>query len=312
MHAAAAAVRAARSVTEQDQVPGWAPVEYELRTSAGTGESGDVLWKVRLFTAGSLLKRRVWCGEQEWDPDGTTARHEGSTIWPAWPGAATGPAGTAATPLADVRDYWSAVGTRLRDSAKWTAAVLGAALATLIGTSPLSGMRDDTPSAAAIALGAAGLVLLGCTLFLVVQVMRPKSVSFTDIQVSGTGAGRWGRRSPLRRWKETVESQQDLYLPCGVQCLTGLRQSMIVEEITLVALAYAINLAQDENDAITMLCHARDARAARLHELRDAAAQVAMIAEYYHLRYRSALATYGGVLSGLAGTAAVVAAFAWP
>jgi hypothetical protein len=312
MHAAATARWASQSVTEQDQVPGWAPVEYELRTSDGTGKSGDVLWKVRLFAKGSLLKRRVWCGDREWDPDGTITRHEGSTIWPAWPGAAKGPAATAATPLADVRDYWSDVGTRLRDSAKWTAAVLGAALATLIGTSPLSGMRKNTPSAAAIALGAAGLVLLGCTLFLVVQVMRPKSISFTDIQVSGTDAGRWGRRSPLRRWKETVESQQDLYLPCGVKCLTGLRQSMIVEEITLVALAYAINLAQDENDAITMLCHAREARAARLHELRDAAAQVAMIGEYYHLRYRSALATYGGVLSGLAGTAAVVAAFAWP
>lgn len=150
------------------------------------------MWKVRLFAKGSLLKRRVWCGDQEWDPDGTITRREGSTIWPAWPGAAKGPAATAATPLADVRDYWSAVGTRLRDSAKWTAAVLGAALATLIGTSPLSGMRNNTPSAAAIALGAAGLVLLGCTLFLVVQVMRPKSISFTDIQVSGTGAGRLG------------------------------------------------------------------------------------------------------------------------
>jgi hypothetical protein len=87
---------------------------------------------------------------------------------------------------------------------------------------------------------------------------------------------------------------------------------MIVEELTLVALAYGINQARDQDDAITVLSHAREARAARLHELRDAAAQVAMIGEYYHLRYRSALATYGGVLCGLAGTAAVVAAFAWP
>jgi hypothetical protein len=310
MHAAATAIQVAPSVTEQDEVPGWAPVRYQLRTSDGTGKGADVLWKIRLFTKGSLLKRRVWCGEQEWDPDGA-AGPEGSTIWPAWPGAATGPDAAAPSPLADVRDYWSAVGTRLRDSAKWTAAVLGAALATLIGTSPLSGMRDHTPPATAIALGAAGLVLLGCTLVLVVQVMRPKSISFTDIQVSGTGC-RWGPGSPLRHWKDTVESQQDLYLPCGVKCLTGLRQAMIVEELTLVALAYGINQARDQDDAITVLSHAREARAARLHELRDAAAQVAMIGEYYHLRYRSALATYGGVLCGLAGTAAVVAAFAWP
>jgi hypothetical protein len=61
-----------------------------------------------------------------------------------------------------------------------------------------------------------------------------------------------------------------------------------------------------------MLCHARNARAARLHELRDAAAQVATIGEYYHLRYKSARATYGGILCGMARAAAVVAAFAWP
>jgi hypothetical protein len=310
MHAAAAAIEVAPSVTEQSRAPGWAPVESVLCTSNGTGQGSDVWWTVRLFTEGSLLKRRVWSGSQEWNPDSGTGHGE-STIWPAWPGASKGPAADAASPLAGVRDYWSAVGTRLRDSAKWMAAVLGAALATLIGTSPLSGMRDHTPPSAAIAVGAMGLALLGCTLILVVQVMRPKSISFTDIQVAGTRR-RWTGGSPLQRWKETVESQQDLYLPCGVRCLTGLRQAMIVEEVTLVALAYGINKAQGQDGAIKMLCQARAARAARLHELRDAAAQVAMIGEYYHLRYRSAWATYGGVLCGLAGTAAVVAAFAWP
>ena len=72
-------------------------------------------------------------------------------------------------------------------------------------------------------MGAAGIVLLGCTLILVVQVMRPKSITFSAIQVSDTSS-RWTREFPLRRWKEIVESQQDLYLPCGVKCLTGLRQ----------------------------------------------------------------------------------------
>ena len=41
------------------------------------------------------------------------------------------------------------------------------------------------------------------------------------------------------RWREIVESHQDLYLPCGVKCLTSLRQSMIIEKITLMALAQA-------------------------------------------------------------------------
>ena len=87
---------------------------------------------------------------------------------------------------------------------------------------------------------------------------------------------------------------------------------MIVEEITLVALSRGINAAQDDDDAIEMLCHARSARAAWLHGLRDAAAQVATVGEYYHLRYRSAWATYADGLCGLAGAAAMVAAFAWP
>jgi hypothetical protein len=49
-----------------------------------------------------------------------------------------------------------------------------------------------------------------------------------------------------------------------------------------------------------------------LKELQDAAARVATIGEFYRLRYRSTWATYGGLICGLLGTAAVVAAFAWP
>jgi len=39
---------------------------------------------------------------------------------------------------------------------------------------------------------------------------------------------------------------------------------------------------------------------------------IATIGEYYKLRNRSTWATYGGVALGLIGTAAIVAAFAWP
>jgi hypothetical protein len=61
-----------------------------------------------------------------------------------------------------------------------------------------------------------------------------------------------------------------------------------------------------------MLCQARSARAARLRELREAAAQVATIGGYYHLRYRRAWATYGGIVCGVTGAAAVIATFVWP
>ena len=61
-----------------------------------------------------------------------------------------------------------------------------------------------------------------------------------------------------------------------------------------------------------MLCQAQTARAARLLELRTAGAKIAAIGEYYQLRSRSSWATYGGAICGLLGTAAVIAAFAWP
>jgi len=114
-----------------------------------------------------------------------------------------------------------------------------------------------------------------------------------------------------RRWRETVESQQDLYLPCGVRCLTSLRQSMIIEKMTLMALALAHEHAADR-EMRQELTEAQAARAARLVDLRSAAARIATIGEDYALRGRSTWATYGGILCGLIGTAAIIAAFAWP
>ena len=196
------------------------------------------------------------------------------------------------------------------------AAVLGLAVVTVIGTSPLAGMREHRPAPIAVLLGSAGLIFLGITMFLVLQVMRPQSVSYTDVQYA---ARRWNwlprwswlPQGPLYKWRRAVESQRDLYLPCGVRCLTGLRQSMIIEEITLMALSRASATAPDQASRDKV----RDAQAARagtLAELRVTADRIAMIGEYYKLRYRSSWATYGGVLCGLCGTAAVVAAFAWP
>jgi hypothetical protein len=57
---------------------------------------------------------------------------------------------------------------------------------------------------------------------------------------------------------------------------------------------------------------AQEARGLRLTELRHAAAQVALIGEYYKLRARSTRATYGGILCTLLGAAAILTAFTWP
>ena len=240
------------------------------------------------------------------------AEDECDVIWPTWPARSQDEAAASPSPLADVQEYWSTVGDRLRDSAKWTAIVLGAALATVIGTSPLAGMREHRPQPIAILLGAVGLVFLGVTMLLVLQVMRPHSVSFNNVQKAEKG--KWWLPLPqtaLYKWRMIVENQQDLYLPCGVRCLTGLRQSMIVEEVTLVALSRAARKARDQA-AREKFCQAQAARAARLLELRATAALVTSVGEYYMLRYRSSWAAYGGILCGLLATAAIVLAFAWP
>lgn len=306
----------------------WMPSTYCLRTSNGTGSGPDIEWKVEVHLEPvGVIKRRVWRGGEEWVPDQRDWCPE-MVIWPTW-SQDPNSAGRTAAALQGVQEYWRTAGERLRDSAKWMAAVLGAALAALVGTSPLAGMREHAPRPIAVVVGAAGLSLLVVTLFLILQVMRPQSVSYNEIQQSGDGEpvpateggsepGTEPRRrvverlrhtmNPLWRWKFVVESQQDLYLPCGVKCLTSLRQSMIIEEGTLMALSHA----RAEGDEATAIRHAQDARAARLAELRDAAARVATIGEFYRIQFRSTWATYRGLLFGLLGTAAVVAAFGWP
>ena len=291
-----------------DEQP-FSPAEYSLCTSDGTGDSRQTEWTVKVCPHGEMITRDVmrdrvaWekCG-MEWEPEGV--------IWPSWPARPQDQMAASAAPLASVQSYWDKTGSRLRDSAKWMAAVLGAALATLIGSSPLTGMRDRHPQAIAIILGSAGLVFLFGTLFLVLQVMRPQSVSFADVQ-SARPRRPHIPASPLYKWQHSLHAEQDLYLPCGVKSLTSLRQAMIIEEVTLAALARAKATARDD-PASQKLCDAQTARSARLLELRTAAATIATVGEYYKLRNRSTWATYGGVTLGLIGTAAVVAAFAWP
>jgi hypothetical protein len=288
--------------------------EYSLNRPSGMpgrspGEDPAlVCWTVVLSTDGDQIRRDIWSDGLPWDPAGKGWECEG-IIWPTWP---TGPADenvSPGSPLAGVRKRWHRAGNRLRDSAKWMAAVLGAALATLVGTSPLAAMRQHHPAAMTIILGLTGLVFLAITLFLVMQVMRPQSVSYADIQNAPHRRGLL--QPPLSKWRETVESHEDLYLPCGVKCLTSLRQSMIIEEATLMALARAQGYEPDEQTS-KRLHKAQTARTVRLQELRTAAAQIVTIGEYYKLRARSTRATYGGILCGLIGSAAIIAAFAWP
>jgi hypothetical protein len=305
------------SPVELNAVKGETLGEFETFTVDGRPGRNDLQWRVAILRGGPGHVERVVSQredpKQDWREFGADTVEDPKAwrpdpiVWPMWAPGLSDALITSNTPLDNIGDYWSKVGDRLRDSAKWMATVLGTALGVLVGTSPLADMRKYPFHLPAIVLGLTGLILLGITLFLLLQVMRPQSVSFSDVQLSGgLNADAF---NPLRKWKDTVESQQDLYLPCGVKCLTSLRQAMIIEELTLFALANAVSVCRPQD--IDTLQKAQKGRASRLKELRDAACQVAVIGEFYRLRYRSSWATYIGLGCGLLGTAAVVAAFIW-
>jgi hypothetical protein len=263
---------------------------------------------VRVQSRGHLVVRHVWRDGKALDEFGHRWAAE-KILWPGWSAKSKEEIDALGSPLSDMQEYWSAVANRLRDAAKWTATALGAALAAVIGTSPLAAMRVQQPHRAAIILAAAGLVLLGITMFLVLQVMRPQSVSYGDVE--SARSRRWLPQRSLYKLKQVIDVHQDLYLPCGISGLGSLRQSMVIEEATLMALADAIATAGDAT-AATAICEAKAARAERLLQLRVAAARIVTIGEYYKLRRRSSWATYCGMPCGLLATAAIVAAFAWP
>ena len=280
--------------------------EYSLTTSSGTAKLSEATWRIVLSTDGNRIRRDVWLNKVAWKSADEGWEPEG-IIWPTWPVRPANEMSSPEAALNGVQKYWNKSGNRLRDSAKWMATVLGVALATLVGTSPLAPIRQHHTTAQLVFL-LVGLLLLCVTLFLIVQVMRPQAVSFTDVQRAHGHSGPFG--SALGRWRDIVESHQDLYLPCGVKCLTSLRQSMIIEKMTLMALAKAKESKEHRNSR-KELEEAQEARAIRLIELRRAAAQVAVIGEYYKLRARSTRATYGGILCTLVGIAAILIAFTW-
>jgi hypothetical protein len=82
---------------------------------------------------------------------------------------------------------------------------------------------------------------------------------------------------------------------------------MTVEEITLVALSRATEDVESD-PVLQTLKGAQAARAARLHELRAAAATVVAMGTYYVARARTTVASYGGVTLGLLGLLAIAAA----
>jgi hypothetical protein len=287
-----------------------------VHSSANGSGLAPPKWVVKISLESKRVGRRAWEGTSDRDADPQVE----DVIWPTWPATIQDETAVSASPLADLQQYWSTAGNRLRESAKLMATVLGAALAAVVGTSPLAALGSHHLHVRAAVIGFMGLVSLGVTMVLVLRVMKPPAVSLEEIQEAqpANGFGKlipaWiyrHKKSSLYRWKWIVESHPDLYLPCGVDSVDELRAFIRLEEATLVALSLTKeDIARPDVD--NLVGSAQTASAARLLELRTAAARITAIGEYYALRARSIQATYGGTTFGIAGTALIVLAFAWP
>lgn len=272
-------------------------------------------WDVEISPEARRICRRAWAIPS----DRNTDPQVNDVIWPTWPATIQDETAVSTSPLADLLNYWSTAGNRLRESAKLMATVLGAALATVVGTSPLADLSSHHLHVAAAVIGGAGLVCLGATMVLVLRVMQPPAVSLEEVQEAGPADKRptsvpWiyqHKEHALFRWQQVVQKHPDLYLPCGVGSVDELRSFIRLQEATLIELAVKEEDAA-KPDAENLVRHAQTAAAARLLELRTAAARIAAIGEYYALQARSVQATYGGTSFGIAGTALIVLAFAWP
>lgn len=106
--------------------------------SGGSGcTAGD--WEVVVRARPHGITRLVRRNGRAWVPESQTAPGDGQhpadgqvpaeVIWPAWPATLAEEIAAADSPLGDLEQNWSASISWLRDSAEWTATVLGAALA---------------------------------------------------------------------------------------------------------------------------------------------------------------------------------------
>jgi hypothetical protein len=292
-------------------------------------------WRVDVEVYETRIRRTVHRNHKAWLPSYDRVHPDGrkpdpddpesdEMIWPTWPTTLTDELAIEESPLKDLQQRWDASVSRLRDSAKWMATVLGATLVSVIPAASIADLSHQRLSRAAIACGLAGLVCLCITLLLTLQVMRPQSLSYNDIETAKKPCGLLGWlhdrakkdgrlrhvfESAIFRWQYKVEHNPDLYLPCGIYTLIALRQLMTVEEVTLKALSTVRS-----NDATVKanLSAAQQARAARLHELHAAAAKIVTMGDYYKVRALSAWTTCLGVLFGLVGIVAIIAAVHWP
>jgi hypothetical protein len=267
------------------------------------------------------------------DPDFRNVPDLKENIWPIWVSPKESD-----TTISDFQKHWDDASTQARTTAKWIATILGAALAALIGTAPLSGIRNQHIPVIAYVLASIGLVLVGVTLFLVIRVLVPRVTAFTDVlpdspKSTGNVFSRiWKKirgKDPFSELSDEIEKDSGLLLPSGIDTLAQLGGRARIEELTLCELAKKIGelgnatatkkitMPRFEDSALSkarskVLTEAQTGRAEWLDYLSQTITQWTVIASYVDVKRRTTQASRWGLIFGILATALIIAAFLMP
>ena len=140
-----------------------------------------VTYRVQVWplSNGRGIGRQVFHGKTEWPRTNSKDPWRPSfVIWPNWSGdsdtkESSEPPKDSDAGLNGEVEYWMRTGTRIRDAARWMAAILGLALSALIGTAPFTNIRSDELTRASATFAMAGLLFIAITMFLVLRVLIP-------------------------------------------------------------------------------------------------------------------------------------------
>lgn len=239
-----------------------------------------------------------------------------------------------ASAVAEADKYWAVAASQARSTAKWIATSLGAALAVIIGTAPLTplgGEDVDWPSAPGVAI-AVGMGLLGVTFFMVVSVLVPGITFLADLNKSKDN-----RLNQDRSWADhlVVSSGQralgrraatdhGVLLPIGITSVDELGHRIRLDEMTLdrvaekLADAPAGNAGEAERKFWTLVNRDRGKllrqfwtqvkldRGRMLQSYIDEATQWVILASYVAVKVLADRARSIGLALGLVGAALVV------
>jgi hypothetical protein len=214
--------------------------------------------------------------------------------------------------------YWADAASQARSTAKWIATSLGAALAAIIGTAPLTplgGKAVDWLSWPGLAI-AGGIALLGVTLVMVTSVLVPGVTFFTNLKGS-KDAKRWRRwwRDHLpvcwaqRALGRRAASDHGVLLPIGITSLDELGQRCRLDELTLDKVCEKLaevpkgHAGKAESDFWEQV---KTDRGKILQGYIDESMQWVILANYVAVKVRADLARSIGLALGLVGTVLLV------